>query len=47
MEMAECLNEYFSTLEDTNALPATELLLEEGKTCIEQLVVTQGMIVYH
>ena len=46
-EMAESLNEYFSTvftLEDTNALPATEQLLEEGKTCIEQLVVTQCMI---
>ena len=46
-EMAESLNEYFSTvftLEDINALPATEQLLEEGKTCIEQLVVTPGMI---
>ena len=46
-EMAESLNEYFSTvftLEDTNALPATEQLLEEGKTCLEQLVVTPGMI---
>ena len=45
--MAESLNEYFSTvftLEDTNALPATEQLLEEGKTCLEQLVVTPGMI---
>ena len=27
----------------TNALPATEQLLEEGKTCLEQLVVTPGM----
>ena len=39
--------EYFSTvftLEDTNALPATEQLIEEGKTCLEQLVVTPGMI---
>ena len=27
-----------------NALPATEHLLEEGKTCLEQLVVTPGMI---
>ena len=46
-DMAESLNEYFSTvftLEDTNALPATEQLLEEGKTCLEQLVVTPGMI---
>ena len=46
-EMAESLNEYFSTvftLEDINALPATEQLLEEGKTCLEQLVVTPGMI---
>ena len=46
-EMATSLNQYFSTvftLEDTNALPATEQLLEEGKTCIEQLVVTPGMI---
>ena len=45
--MAESLNEYFSTvftLEDINALPATEQLLEEGKTCLEQLVVTPGMI---
>ena len=32
------------TLEDINALPATEQLLEEGKTCFEQLVVTPGMI---
>ena len=32
------------TLEDTNALPATEQLLEEGKTCLEQLVVTPGML---
>ena len=32
------------TLEDINALPATEQLLEEGKTCLEQLVVTPGMI---
>ena len=31
------------TLEDTNALSATELL-EEGKTCLDQLVVTPGMI---
>ena len=41
-EMAEGLIEYFSTvftLEGTNALPATEQLL-----CIEQLVVTPGMI---
>ena len=41
------VKEYFSTvftLEDTNALPATEQLLEEGKTCLEQLVVTPGMI---
>ena len=46
-EMAESINEYFSTvftLEDINALPATEQLLEEGKTCLEQLVVTPGMI---
>ena len=46
-EMAESLNEYFSTvftLEDTNALPATEQLIEEGKTCLEQLMVTPGMI---
>ena len=46
-EMAESLNEYFSTvftLEDTNALPATEQLLEEGKTRLEQLVVIPGMI---
>ena len=46
-EMAESINEYFSTvftLEDINALPATEQLLEEGKTCLEQLVVTRGMI---
>ena len=46
-EMAESLNEYFSTvftLEDTNALPATKQLLEDGKTCLEQLVVTPGMI---
>ena len=38
-EMAESLNEYFSTvftLEDTNALPATEQLLEDGKTCLEK-----------
>ena len=45
--MAESLNEYFSTvftLENINALPATEQLLEEGKTCLEQLVVTPGMI---
>ena len=44
--MAESLNEYFSSLhiKDINALPATEQLLEEGKTCLEQLVVTQGMI---
>ena len=44
---SESLNEYFSTvftLEDTNVLPATEQLLEEGKTCLEQLVVTPGMI---
>ena len=32
------------TIEDINALPATEQLLEEGKTCLEQLVVTPGMI---
>ena len=46
-EMADRLNEYFSTvftLEDTEALPATEQLLEEGKTCLEQLVVTPGMV---
>ena len=46
-EMAESLNEYFSTvftLEDTYALPATEQLLDKGKTCLEQLVVTPGMI---
>ena len=46
-EMAESLNEYFSTvftLEDINALPATKQLLDEGKTCLEQLVVTPGMI---
>ena len=46
-EMAESLKQYFSTvftLEDINALPATEQLLEEGKTCLEQLVVTPGMI---
>ena len=42
-EMAESINDYSSTvftLEDTNALPATEQLLEEGKTCL----VTPGMI---
>ena len=46
-EMTASLNEYFSavfTLKDTNALPSTEKPLEEGKTCIEQLVVTPGMI---
>ena len=45
--MAESINEYFSTfftLKDTNALTATEQLLEEGKTCLEQLVVTPGVI---
>ena len=35
---AFCLSFHF------NALPATEQLLEEGKTCLEQLVVTPGMI---
>ena len=46
-EMAESINEYCSTvftIEDINALPATGQLLEEGKTCLEQLVVTPGMI---
>ena len=32
------------TLEDTNALPATEQLIEEGNACLGQLVVTPGMI---
>ena len=46
--MAESLNEYFSTvftLEDTNALPATEQLVEEGKTCLEEVVVTPAGLV--
>ena len=40
-EMSESLNEYFSTV---FTLEETEQLLEEGKTCLEQLVVTPGMI---